>query len=264
MAFPRQAFPTSSKLKRRPTYTPYGVGLRVASTSSELRAHRALCPDTGPFRCPPYAESPFAPSGCYPSRSATLRHLARSYPHIIAPTGSCARPKPSHFLRPSPRQWVFAGCCQPLLGVGPSRHYLCNPCAGAWTPTPQCPPGAFARFFPEGNGLTLDVRRSAHQNYPCNATSTGKSSRGCSSASGGFRLPRSLDPQVAPTAEALRLQGGRAVYTTHSSVGYLPRDVASLRIRHEQLIRLDFHQLDCSLVGCSDVYDFMLFNFLLV
>ena len=68
-----------------------------------------------------------------------------------------------------------------------------------------------------------------------------------------FRLPRSLDPQVAPTAESQSLQGGWAVYTTHSSVGYLPRDVASLRIRHGQLIRLDFHQLDCSLVGCSHV-----------
>ena len=54
-----------------------------------------------------------------------------------------------------------------------------------------------------------------------------------------FKLPRSLDPQVAPTAEVLTLQGGRAVYTTHSSVGYLPRDVVSLRIRHGQLIRLD-------------------------
>ncbi len=72
-----------------------------------------------------------------------------------------------------------------------------------------------------------------------------------------FRLLRSIDPQVAPTAEGLTPQGGQAVYTTHSSVGYLPRDVASLRIRHEQLIRLDFHQLDCSLVGYSDVYDFL-------
>jgi hypothetical protein len=67
------------------------------------------------------------------------------------------------------------------------------------------------------------------------------------------RLPRSLGPQVAPTAEALSLQGGQAVYTTHSSVGYLPRDVASLRVRYERLTRLDFHQLDCSLVGCSGV-----------
>ena len=68
-----------------------------------------------------------------------------------------------------------------------------------------------------------------------------------------FRLPRSLDLQVAPTAEAQSLQGSQAVYTTHSSVGYLPRDVASLRVRHEQLTRLDFPQLDCSLVGCPDV-----------
>ncbi len=64
-----------------------------------------------------------------------------------------------------------------------------------------------------------------------------------------FRPPCSLDPQVAPTAEALSLQGGRAVYTKHSPVGYLPRDVASLRIRHKQLIRRDFHPLDCGLVG---------------
>jgi len=107
-----------------------------------------------------------------------------------------------------------------------------------------------------------------------------------------FRLPRSLAPQVAPTAEALCLQSSQDVYTTHSPVRYLParaltafrlkprfsisvqvfqfghvrclawqaglpRDVASLRIRHEQLIRLDFHQLDCSLVGRSDVGKFV-------
>ena len=76
-----------------------------------------------------------------------------------------------------------------------------------------------------------------------------------------FRLPRSLDPQVAPTAEAQSLQGGRAVYTTHSPVGYLPRDVASLRIRHEQLIRRDFHPLDCGLVGRSDVHNYLSLDF---
>ena len=68
-----------------------------------------------------------------------------------------------------------------------------------------------------------------------------------------FRLPRSLGPQIAPTAVPLSKLGSRAVYTTHSPDGYLPRDVASLRIRHEQVIRLDFHQLDCSLVGCSNI-----------
>ena len=135
--------------------------------------------------------------------------------------------------------------CWPL-----PRHYLCNPYVGAWTRTPQCSPGAFARFFPEDNGLTLEGRRSAHQTTRAMQLQHGLRFRGCSHSL-MFRLPRSLDPQVAPTAEDRSLQGGRAVYTTHSSVGYLPRDVASLRVRHEQLTRLDFHQLDCSLVGCS-------------
>jgi len=143
------------------------------------------------------------------------------------------------------------------LGIGLSRHYLCNPCVGAWTPTPQCPSSALARFFPEDNGLTSDVTGSAHQTTPIMQLQQGNLFRGCSH-SVMFRLPRSLDPQIAPTAVVLP-QGGRAVYTTHSSVGYLPRDVVSLRIRHEQLIRLDFHQLDCSLVGRSDVHDFMLY-----
>ena len=87
--------------------------------------------------------------------------------------------------------------------------------------------------------------------------------RGCSH-SFMFRLPRSLDLQVAPTAEDQCLQGSQAVYTTHTPVGYLPRDVASLRIRHEQLIRLDFHQLDCSLVGRSDVHELIPVSFLII
>ena len=69
-----------------------------------------------------------------------------------------------------------------------------------------------------------------------------------------FRLLRSLGPQVAPTAVVLSPQGSQAVDTTHRPVGYLPRDVASLRVRHEQLTRRDFHPLDCSLVGCSDAH----------
>jgi hypothetical protein len=34
-------------------------------------------------------------------------------------------------------------------------------------------------------------------------------------------------------------------------VGYLPQAVVSLRIQIEQLMRLDFHQQNYSLVGCS-------------
>jgi hypothetical protein len=150
---------------------------------------------------------------------------------------------------------------QSLRGIGLSRHYLCNPCVGAWTFTPQCPSGALARFFPEDNGLTSDVTGSAHQTPPTMQLQQGILFRGCSHFV-IFRLPSAsgvLDPQIAPTAVVLP-QGGRVVYTTHSSFGYLPRDLVSLRIRHESAcggIRLDFHQLDCSLAGRSDVHKYI-------
>ena len=101
---------------------------------------------------------------------------------------------------------------------------------------------------------TSHVRHT--ENTPAMQLQQGMNSRGCSHSL-MFRLPRSLAPQVAPTAEALCLQSSQDVYTTHSPVRYLPRDVASLRIRYEQLIRPDFHQLDCSLVGRSDVGTFV-------
>jgi len=56
---------------------------------------------------------------------------------------------------------VFAGCGPSLLGEGPSRRYLCNPCKGVWTPTPPHSSGAPVRFFPEDIGLTIQVSRSA-------------------------------------------------------------------------------------------------------
>ena len=53
------------------------------------------------------------------------------------------------------------------------------------------------------------------------------------------------------THRSIHMLGGQALYTTHSPVGCLPWDVASLHARFGQLTWLDFHQLDCSLVGCS-------------
>jgi hypothetical protein len=61
---------------------------------------------------------------------------------------------------------VFAGCCQPLLVLGPSRHYLCNPCVGAWTHTPLCSSIAHTHFFMDDIGRTLRETRSAHRITP--------------------------------------------------------------------------------------------------
>ena len=60
------------------------------------------------------------------------------------------------------------------------------------------------------------------------ATSMTNRFRGCSH-SVMFRLPHLLDPQVAPTAEALCPLGSRAVYTTQRTCGYPTRTVVSLR-----------------------------------
>lgn len=50
-------------------------------------------------------------------------------------------------------RWVFAGCRQSLLGVGPSRPYLCESFPGCLDPYPGSPYGALARFFPQSIGL---------------------------------------------------------------------------------------------------------------
>jgi hypothetical protein len=98
---------------------------------------------------------------------------------------------------------VLAGCCHPLLVVGPSRHYPRNPCGGDWTHTPPCLPGAFTHFFPGGAGLTFRERRSAHGKTPAMRLRQGTVFRGCSHSL-MFNLPRLLDPPVAPTAIARR------------------------------------------------------------
>jgi len=122
-------------------------------------------------------------------------------------------------------------------------------CVGAWTHTPPCSSGAHTHFFPEDSGLTSRETRSAHEKIPAMQLQQGAVFRGCNH-SFIFRLPHSLGLQVAPTV-AFTMPGGQAVYTTPRPGSYPTRDVVSLRVRHGQLTRLDSHQLDCSLVGCS-------------
>ena len=109
--------------------------------------------------------------------------------------------------------------CQPLLDDGPSRRYLYNPYMSAWTLTPQCFLGALTRFFPKNIGLTLDLRRSAHQTASAMQLQQSTLFRGCSHFV-MFRLSCLLDPQVAPTAETQWPQGGQAVYTTQWTCGF--------------------------------------------
>ena len=148
------------------------------------------------------------------SRQRALPLLPRSY-------GLMRRTKslPSYSV-PLIRR-VFAGCCQPLLRGGPSQRYLCNPSIGAWTLIPGCLSGALVRFFPESHSLSHVAPTSAHPASRRNATSTTTSLRGGSHFV-MFRLPWSLAPQVAPTAQVRCPAGSRDVYATQWTGSYLP------------------------------------------
>lgn len=109
----------------------------------------------------PSAQSPFAHLRRYLSCRGVYHHVGRRYPAIIARTDSCVNPKPSSCLGISLVHQVFAGCCQPLLGEGPSRCYLCNSFSVCLDPYPGCSCGALTRYFPQNYGLPGGMTRSA-------------------------------------------------------------------------------------------------------
>ncbi len=170
---------------------------------------------------PPSAQSPFAHPRCYLRWGDVSHHLRGHYPPFIAHTGSCARPNPSCRLRLSLFRQVFAGCCQPLLGDGLSRRYLCESFSGCLDPYPGGSSGAFTRFFPEDIGLHQLGSGSA-LNDTRTATSVRKGFRGCSHSL-MFRPPDLLATQIAPTAAFLSEPRAAVTFTsTHISVRYLP------------------------------------------
>jgi hypothetical protein len=174
-------------------------------------------------------ESPFASLGCYPAEGSVHRYRDRRYPALHATTDSCARPPPSHVLRtmawyeslcrlPRAPCWaealpdVISSISVEVLGPVPRRA------------SPVRLPVSSRRT--SASPYMQEVRRA--ETPAMMATSMTNQFRGYSH-SVMFRLPHLLDPQVAPTAEALSLLGSRAVYTTQRTCGYPPRTVVSLR-----------------------------------
>jgi len=142
--------------------------------SSVVHQAQVLCPVVvaGSHR---HGREPLCPVGALPRQGSCTHDLDRRYPTVIAPTGSCARPRPSPVLRLSLGPEVSAGCCEPLLRRGPSRRYLCTSFPACLAPYPGGSCGARARFFPHDIGLppvrngsalhdipSSDFRRDAH------------------------------------------------------------------------------------------------------
>jgi hypothetical protein len=120
-------------------------------------------------------------------------------------------------------QRVFAGCCQPRLGVGPSQRYLRRSFPRCLDPYPGGPCGARARFFPQDSGLPHFLTGSALHNIPYNDVSMGvrfeaAAIRSCS----GLRVcssPRSFPPQRSRQDPRLRLSGRVRWVTQHFRTG---------------------------------------------
>ena len=148
------------------------------------------------------------PATCQSPFARLRRYLARRDLSCIAsegvtPPSSLLRahpPDPHPPTSSTPRlvRWVFAGCHQSLLDVGPSRRYFCRSFLGCLAPYPGVSPGAFARFFPEDSGLPPYLTGSALPRLTRTATSVRKGSRGCRHSL-MFRPPSLLATQIAPT-----------------------------------------------------------------
>ena len=204
-------------------------------------------------RDPPSAQSPFARGGRYPLTGRPPEGRLRGhYSSFLAHTGSCVRPSPSRRLGgPS-----YAGSLQVVASPDAGGwRLLCNPCVALGGPPPSSliPRRSLelapSRFLPREHRPHATEDAFGTRNCPCNATSTG------SRISGLQSFVYLQAPTLARPPDCIHrsifVLGGRAVYTTHRPGGYPFRDVASLRVRLGQLTRLDLHQLDCSLVGCS-------------
>ncbi len=192
---------------------------------------------------PPGAQSPFARTRCTLVRRGVLHPVRGHYPSFIAHTNACARPQPSRRLRLSLLRQVFAGCCQSLLGVGPSRRDLCESVGTCLDPYPggllrcSCPflPGTPSTFSPFGRD-----RLSHH--YPYSDFRMGKGFRGCSHLI-IFRPALSLATLVAPTLTARSPSGSRDVYF-RAPRGLLPPHAPDIRaVRTGQLTAEDFHPI---------------------
>jgi len=174
-------------------------------------------------------------------------HLRDHYASFIAPTGSCVRPNPSQRLG-LPRTLGLCRLSPVPAGRRPVPTLSLQSLHRCLDPYPAVFPRSIRPFLPREHRPYATGNAFGTRNYPCNATATGSVISGLQSF---VHLQAPMLARPPGRTHRSTLLGGQAVYTTHRSDGCPFRDVASLHVRHGQLTWLDFHQLDCSLVGRS-------------
>ena len=148
-----------------PEYTPTPNGL-LPNPSQCKFTRPSMSGTSGTAKCP----EPLCPRQVLPLAAWRLAPHRRALPLLLR--SSLLRTHPPILIPPSASrhplgQWVFAGCCQPLLGVGPSRRYLCDSFSTCLDPYPGCSWSALARFFLQDIGLPRVRTGSALRFIPC-------------------------------------------------------------------------------------------------
>lgn len=152
--------------------------------------------------------------GALPRGGSCSHDLDRHYPAFIATPGSCAGPQPSGVLRS--KAW-YPSLCRLLRAPAGRRPFPMLSPQSVWRRLGPYPAALRRCIYPVSSRRTSasphmqQVRRA--DTIAMIAISMTDRFRGCSH-SVMFRLPHLLDPQIAPTAEALCLLSSRAVYAT--------------------------------------------------
>ena len=168
-----------------------------------------------------------ASGGVAPPSSLVQTHAPDQIPPVTFGLGLCFR--------------VFAGCCQPLLGGGPSQRYSPSPSLRAWTPTPAAP-GVLAPVSSPKASAFPRIRLGRRFALIGRAISRPSQFRGCSH-SFIFRPAGLLATQIAPTASGIAPKGGRGFYI-RAKLGSLPHRASNmLAVRFGQLTAGDSHPI---------------------
>ena len=196
---------------------------------------------------PIMAESPFALLGCYPSRS----RLQAAWAGVTRPSSLLRTHAPD---LDAPRAFAFAR----RLGL---RRLMRAPAANRPFPTlslqslsrrldpyPVVMSRCFSSFLPKTQRPHITRDTFGSPDNPCMATSAGGLISGLQSFT-HVQAPRLARPPGCSRRFIAEERPGRL---HHASLGWFPAPRCGIATCvNEQFTRLDFHQLDCSLVGCS-------------
>jgi len=169
--------------------------------------------------------------GVTSARHGTRTRVARHYPSFLAHTGSCAGPKPSPSLGMTLVPRVCAGCCAPLLDLGPSQRYLRESFSGCLDPYPGGSHWCTYPFLPRGQRPSPRREWLGTQQNIRTATSVRSGFSGLQSFANVQASRFARHPGRSYRIEDYACQGSRGFYF-HAYLGLLPpRAVDMLAVR---------------------------------